>query len=363
MPQTPERKIRKDADFVRATLDALDQSSGESKSIGPRRAERFKYRVTSILVEFPTDRGVWQSHCVTSRNISRNGVGFVVGQFVYPGSVCRVHLRTIHNSTHVCTGKVTRCRYLSGTGTLHEVGVKFDAPVDIVMFTRGAQDTRVLLVDDDPELFRIAERMLKSCGVELMHVPNAEQALERAQAERFTIVMLKLELPGTNGLELVRSLRQAGYMRPIVALTSDDNEQTRARCLEGGFTTVLTKPFTRASLEGTIASLQESPLISSLIHDTDMAEFIDSFVEGLHDDIQALERAFVSKELTALQTLTRELKGSAGTHGFDMISTAAAEIETALNGQPDLSDVRDKLTRLVRLCLAARPATARAIER
>ncbi|MFO0837415.1 MAG: response regulator [Phycisphaerae bacterium] len=362
MSKPTDRRIRKDAESIKDTLDALDQTSLEAKKIGPRRAERFKYRVSAMQVDFPTDSGGWQSHAVATRNISRGGVGFVVGQFVYPGSRCRIHLRTIYNSTHVVSGKVQRCRYLVGSGNLHEVGVKLDAPIDIVMFTRGAMDTRVLLADDDTELHKLVARMLQSCGVELMCVPDGEQAIEKVKSDRFAIVVLDLDMPGKNGYETLKSLRDNGYMGPIVAITSSDDDETQKRCLQDGFDAVLPKPFNRASLECLIASLQDAPIISSLVHDADMAEFIDAFVETLHQEVRTLESCLVQKDFEQLKRMARELKGRAGTHGFDIITSAAAEIERALTDSPDPADIRTKLTKLVRLCLAARPATARAIE-
>jgi two-component system alkaline phosphatase synthesis response regulator PhoP len=102
---------------------------------------------------------------------------------------------------------------------------------------------RVLLVEDDVALAEgIAENLrAESCEVEVLH--NGRAAVRRLEAEEYDLLVLDVMLPGCDGFEICRSLRQRGTNSPVMFLTARGDPQDRVRGLEAGGDDYLTKPF------------------------------------------------------------------------------------------------------------------------
>lgn len=351
------RKLRKPKEEVREVLNRLDEQSKATSHINVRNNDRYDYRVSSLDLELLQPNGLWQPHLVPTRNLSRNGASLLVGHFIYNGTPARLRLVSVHNHVVVVTGKVARCRYVSGSGTVYELGIQFDSPIDIALFHHGATDTNVLMVDDDPSLHELARRLLKTMNVKIVSALDADKAIELVKGERFDLVLMDLELPGTSGIDAVRAIRELGFTKPIIALTGNTSPETRTHCLEAGFTAWATKPFTRESLATIIASTRPEPIVSSMVHDREMVELIDEFVAKLPERVRELEMAFDDADPLALAKQARRMRGEAGCYGFEVITQAAADLEAACTASAEKSARRPKLDQLLRLCLAARPAS------
>jgi len=356
-PDSPVHVLRVEPKVVEKTLDALD-AAGRSGAFHPVRTdERYPYRMRSLVVEVPEPGGSTAAFVVPTRNISRDGIAFLCGQFVYPGTECRIHLVSRHNHTRAEPATIIRCRYLSGTASLYELGARFRQPIDIELYHSGAAGTRLLVVDDDPAFQRLIEGLLKGVNIELTVLSDASAAIETALSTDFDVILMDVEMPGTSGIEAVRALRAQGYARPIVALTAHTDDATKKRCLEAGFTVWMAKPVARQSLTTVIASVREEPIVSSLVHDADMAGLIDQFVADLKERVRELETALVRQDMAVIESAARRLKGEGATCGFEILTDAAAELEALfLHGAPGIAEVREKLSQLVHVCLAARPA-------
>lgn len=352
------RRIRKDPNTVRQVLDKLDASSGGAGA-NARRSQRFQYRVDTVEIEFASGSGEWDRHVVVTRNLSREGLGCVVGQFIYPGSACVAMLRSAgFDYTQRVPGKVMRCRYLPGSGSLYEVGVRFDAPVDLAMFVQGAVDTRVLLATADDATQRGLSRLIASLSCTVSTAKSGTEAVEQAAGGNFDAVLLDLELPALDGSAAAAQLRERGYIRPIVALTAADDDATRAACLEKGFTACLCKPGSRAQLEPLLRSFHADPIFSSLARDANLAGMIAEFIEGLPEELRTMESAFARKDSAALRGAAAEVRSRAEANGFAPVAAAADELTATLTEAPDFAAVRGALDKLCRTCLSARRAAA-----
>ncbi|MCA8962173.1 MAG: Hpt domain-containing protein, partial [Planctomycetes bacterium] len=72
------------------------------------------------------------------------------------------------------------------------------------------------------------------------------------------------------------------------------------------------------------------PLYSSYADDEDMLELVEMFVEELPDRVHSLESAISQGDLPQLETLAHQIKGSAGSYGFQVITEAAGRLEHLL---------------------------------
>jgi len=102
--------------------------------------------------------------------------------------------------------------------------------------------TRVLVVDDEPQIRRALSINLRARGYEVDVAASGEEALQRAAGRVPDVVVLDLGLPGIDGVEVIRGLR--GWSRvPIVVLSVRDQERDKMAALDAGADDYVTKPF------------------------------------------------------------------------------------------------------------------------
>jgi len=114
---------------------------------------------------------------------------------------------------------------------------------------------RVLVVEDERKLAQILASALQGEHYDVVVAPNGEDGFFRANAETFDLVVLDLMLPGRNGLEILRTLRQRHIETPVLILTARDGIDDRVLGLDLGADDYLVKPFALAELLARIRAL------------------------------------------------------------------------------------------------------------
>ncbi len=112
----------------------------------------------------------------------------------------------------------------------------------------AAVSHRVLVVDDDPTVSDVVRRYLEQEGCQVRLVSDGFAALAAVDAEMPDIVILDLMMPGIDGLEVCRRLREATPDLPVVMLTALGEESNRVVGLEVGADDYVTKPFSPREL-------------------------------------------------------------------------------------------------------------------
>lgn len=351
------RSLRADAQTVQTWLDRLDRASAKQHQRDQRRSGRHPYRPGPLTLQIShSDEAA--AYVVACRNVSREGLGLLAGQFLYPGSACRVTLPSPYGCDQTVGARVRRCRYLVGSAVLHEVGLVFDRPVDVTLLAPHGRLLHVLLVEDSEVTYELVRRLLRNRHVDLACATTAEKALRLAGRGEFDLVLVNLEGPSFNGLEIVQGIRRQGYVGPIIGLTDQAGDQRRIECANAGCTGYLTKPITREELLELVNGLVDQPIVSTLADDDDMAPLIDHFVAGLRDKVSQLSIANDFRDVATLREVVRRLRAEAGSYGFEIISQRAAYVEALLvSGEAGPRLVR-ALRRLMHVCLKARPATS-----
>ena len=115
-------------------------------------------------------------------------------------------------------------------------------------------DAAVLIADDEPALLDAVVYALTQAGFETEAVTSGEQALVRAAARRFDVIILDVMLPGLSGFEVCHHIRRAGDV-PIILLTARDAEADRVFGLEAGADDYVTKPFSTRELVSRVRSI------------------------------------------------------------------------------------------------------------
>jgi phosphate regulon transcriptional regulator PhoB len=111
-------------------------------------------------------------------------------------------------------------------------------------------NNKILIVDDEPDIVDLVSYNLKKDGFRVTTASDGEQALHKVRKDKFDLVVLDLMLPGIQGVELCRIIRNDSKTAatPIIMLTAKGEEVDRVIGLESGADDYMTKPFSSKEL-------------------------------------------------------------------------------------------------------------------
>ncbi|WP_444684005.1 response regulator transcription factor [Alkalicoccus luteus] len=119
---------------------------------------------------------------------------------------------------------------------------------------------RLLVVDDEESILTLLQFNLEQGGFEVTTAMDGKEALGKALDEQFDLIVLDLMLPGMDGMEVCKELRQSKVQTPILMLTAKGDEFDKVLGLELGADDYLTKPFSPREVTARIrAILRRSP--------------------------------------------------------------------------------------------------------
>ena len=172
-------------------------------------------------------------------------------------------------------------------------------------------------------------------------------------------------MPVMDGMEAVRSLRRAGYTKPIVALTANAMKEDQEKCFKAGCDAFLAKPVKKNDLLEMLARYLTAmprtqscsqPIRSTLLDsEPDMQDMVMAYIQRLPNMIQQVNNAFAQQQLTALKAAIHDIKGTGGAFGFPMLTELAIKIEFQI-AKSDNLEVATSVTLLNTLCQNIRRA-------
>jgi DNA-binding response OmpR family regulator len=114
---------------------------------------------------------------------------------------------------------------------------------------------RVLVIEDELKMADLIKRGLEEEGLEVETAYDGETGIAAAKSGNHDMIILDLGLPGLDGLEIARELREGGFDTPILVLTAQDSTEMKVKGLDTGADDYLTKPFAFAELLARIRAL------------------------------------------------------------------------------------------------------------
>lgn len=117
------------------------------------------------------------------------------------------------------------------------------------------ESSRILIVEDDPEIAKVVAVNLEDLGLETEHVTNGKAGLQKAQTGSYALVILDIMLPGLDGLSACSRIREKDPVLPILILSARSEEIDRVVGLEIGADDYLTKPFSVRELTARVKAL------------------------------------------------------------------------------------------------------------
>jgi DNA-binding response OmpR family regulator len=127
----------------------------------------------------------------------------------------------------------------------------------------ASKRTAVLVADDDPRLLKLVQVNLEKDGYRVLTARDGPHALRMAEGEELDLLLLDIMMPGMDGRDVCRRVREFSTV-PIIMLTARDAEEDKVSGLDAGADDYLTKPFGAPELMARVrAALRRSQLTSA----------------------------------------------------------------------------------------------------
>ena len=111
-----------------------------------------------------------------------------------------------------------------------------------------AAKMKLLLVDDEDSLRSLVKHELEERGYDVTEAESGEAAIEICEKERFKIVILDIRMPGIDGLEVLKKIRENNFADKVIMLTGVDELKVARDSLELAANDFLTKPYEMKNL-------------------------------------------------------------------------------------------------------------------
>lgn len=192
----------------------------------------------------------------------------------------------------------------------------------------------ILVVEDNDLNRKIVSQMLTNYGFQVSTAANGLECLQILQNRHFDTILMDMQMPIMDGYEATRLIRETSPSdrTPIIAMTANALTGDREKCLAAGCTSYIAKPF---KAEDLVQEIRQFLVTNHCIpsknqaeaHLQLIAELIPEFLEQLEELIADLDQALSQHDLSRIQSIAHDIKGTAGMYGYAEVSRTAASIE------------------------------------
>ncbi len=154
----------------------------------------------------------------------------------------------------------------------------------------------ILIVDDDPALLRLCDRVLSTKGYSVRTAGNGEEALRMVDEEEFRVVLLDLKMPGMDGIQVLARLKSVGCRADVVMVTGYGNVPTAVEAMKMGASDFIEKPFKPDDLRAMIEDILLRRLRDSDLFDDPVVAYIQQHATEISSRKDVAMRLGVSLE-------------------------------------------------------------------
>ncbi|MFC7321120.1 response regulator transcription factor [Halobacillus campisalis] len=168
---------------------------------------------------------------------------------------------------------------------------------------------RILIVDDEESIVTLLKYNIDQAGYETHVAYTGSDALEKASDTNYDMIVLDVMLPGMDGMEVCKQLRQKQVQTPILMLTAKDDEFDKVLGLELGADDYLTKPFSPREVVARIKAILRR-MVREPVEDTAQSIQIADLViypEQYEATIKEKALTFTPKEFELLYYLAKNI--------------------------------------------------------
>jgi len=181
---------------------------------------------------------------------------------------------------------------------------------------------RILVVDDEEMIRWSFEQALSDAGYLVDVAETGEEALDKFRRRRFDLVMLDIKLPGIDGVEVLRQIREIDKSALVIMITAHGGVESAVQCMKLGAFHYVQKPFDIEEVKLLVKQALELSELRIRIDDHVEKQKEEFSIEGIVGTSQAMQKVFdVARKVAARPTSTLLILGESGT-GKGMLAKA-----------------------------------------
>ncbi len=198
----------------------------------------------------------------------------------------------------------------------------------------------ILIAEDHPDNLRFISRLLEHMGLHVFQASNGLQVLNIVAQQAVDLILLDIQMPQMDGLEVLQKLRSSGYTKPVIALTANAMAHEVRKYLDLGFDEHLKKPIERNSFIQCVAKYYQEPasaqasFADDAVQTTSFEDLNLSFQQKLPMYEQKIGHYYAAQDWQSLQQLVHQIAGAASVFGHENLSNLAIALDKLLN-QPE----------------------------
>lgn len=220
----------------------------------------------------------------------------------------------------------------------------------------------ILIADDQPANLKLLNILLGDLGAKVMTAINGEEAIQQAEAFRFDIIFMDIQMPIIDGIkatETIKASSSSNQDTPIIALTANVLEKEKKQLLKTHFSQYLTKPISEEELIHTIEehcqTIQKSldiinPQLSLKLANNkkDLAiDMFDMFISDIKNAIGSLSKLQQEKNYPELVNIVHKLHGACCYTGAPTLKHSCKSLEDIINSDKADHLADKQLTKLL----------------
>jgi two-component system, sensor histidine kinase and response regulator len=199
------------------------------------------------------------------------------------------------------------------------------------------QTPTILLIDDEVANLRLLETHLRAIDCSVASFQDPLMALEAAEQSPPDLVLLDLQMPGIDGIQVCRRLKEASSTRlvPVLVVTASDSKKHRMAALDSGADDFLGKPIDRVELLARVRSLLRSKKLMDQLQDANLAknEFLANMSHEMRQPLSSIlgftEILLSNPDGFADQTRARHYVDNVQTAGRHLLALIADVLDLA----------------------------------
>ena len=231
--------------------------------------------------------------------------------------------------------------------------VKFMHEENLTVDIQGQYGGHILLAEDSVDNQELVSIYVRNAGAKITIVENGEKAVEAGLSGDFDLILMDMQMPVMDGAEAIKMLREVGYNKPIVSFTANAMKEDRRKCFDAGADDYLVKPIdtehfyailsrylpasdNQGADINTFADIQNAP---------EFVELVNKFLDELPVLVVNMQSAFKSEDWDTVMHTSHQLKGAAGSFGYQEITNISENINNHVRAT-DLQPVEELIDQL-----------------